>query len=330
MAQASSHNPWLPAQVNTQSSVMRRAGIELELADITPENVIQCMTRLYGGKATHNHAFHYTISDTQLGDFTLELDAKLLQRIDLNFDPQYQFVSDQAMRWIQKAAQWIVPWEIVCPPIAFDRLENLNSLFDSLREQGAKGTHHATQFAFGLHINPELPNTDSETILRYLQAFLCLYDWIYAKEQIDLIRKVAPFIKHFPSRYILKVLSCDYSPKLEQLIDDYLLDNPTRNRTLDLLPLFKFLREDTINKALPNEKINARPTLHYRLPNCDIDNPNWNLLFPWSLWLQVEKLANDEALLNQFKRDYVKEISRLGHHTDSKWVAYCDEHLTQS
>ncbi|OBX33760.1 putative amidoligase enzyme [Halomonas elongata] len=37
------------------------------------------------------------------------------------------------------------------------------------------------------------------------------------------------------------MLDPDYQPDLRTLIDDYLEYNPTRNRELDLLPLFAYL-----------------------------------------------------------------------------------------
>lgn len=330
MSDSKTSNFWLPEHLYTQEKKPRRVGVEIELAGLQPDTMLSVIQSLFGGNIEHKHSFCYEVTDTNSGKFKLELDAQLLQKIDLNFDPEFQAFTDQAMKWIQQAAEWIVPWEIVCPPIEFDQLEDLENLFTELRKAGAKGTYHATQFAFGLHLNPELPSNSSETITRYLQSFLCLYDWIYAKEHIDVIRKVAPFIKHFPHDYIIRVLSCDYQPELDQLMDDYLLDNPTRNRTLDLLPLFTHLDESRIRSKLPQEKINARPTLHYRLPNCDIDNPDWGLHKPWGLWLAVEALAHNPDLLQQFRRDYIKEISRLGHFADHKWVEYCDQELSKA
>ena len=88
-----------------------------------------------------------------------------------------------------------------------------------------------------------------------------------------------------------------YKPTMAQLITDYITFNPTRNKALDMLPLFKFIDEGCIENLDDKALINARPTLHYRLPNCEIDNPNWSLTESWMRWCQVELLANSPKTL---------------------------------
>lgn len=36
---------------------------------------------------------------------------------------------------------------------------------------------------------------------------------------------------------------------------------------------------------------------HYRLPNCEIHKPDWGLYVAWSDWIEVERLAADQARL---------------------------------
>lgn len=64
----------------------------------------------------------------------------------------------------------------------------------SSRDKGALGTRSAARYAFGLHLNPDLPALNATTLVQYMQAYLCLYDWIYANEEIDVARKVTPYI----------------------------------------------------------------------------------------------------------------------------------------
>ena len=100
-----------------------------------------------------------------------------------------------------------------------------------------------------------------------LKSFFCLYDWMIDVERPDLARRVTPYINHFESDYIKLVLNRDYDPTIEQLIDDYLEYNPTRNRNLDMLPLFAFIDEKRVRSVVDDPRVNARPTFHYRLPN---------------------------------------------------------------
>ncbi|MEO1695005.1 MAG: amidoligase family protein, partial [Pseudomonadota bacterium] len=85
----------------------------------------------------------------------------------------------------------------------------------------------------------------------------------------------------------------------DALIDDYLRLSPTRNTELDLLPLLAHLDADRVRRALPDEKVRARPTFHYRLPNAEIGNPNWSALREWNRWVLVEQIAADDAFLTE-------------------------------
>jgi hypothetical protein len=106
------------------------------------------------------------------------------------------------------------------------------------------------------------------------------------------------------------VLAPDYWPDQATFIQDYLALNPSRNRALDLLPLLAHLDPVAVKKALPGEKVNARPTLHYRLPNSDIDNPHWHLLDAWQDWQQVELLVQSPEQLDDLCRRYLRHLDR--------------------
>ena len=131
-----------------------------------------------------------------------------------------------------------------------------------------------------------------------MKAFLCLSDWLVARADINLARRVTRYVDPFPPDYIRKVIAPDYRPDLSVLIDDYLADNPTRNRMLDMLPLFLFLDEERVRKVTDDPLVKARPTFQYRLPDCEIHKPEWGLYLAWNDWVEVERLAADRARLN--------------------------------
>src|SRR5690606_7790725 len=79
---------------------------------------------------------------------------------------------------LRVSAEPLVPMEVVSPPLPLDQLHEFDSLVALLRTAGARGTRDGLAFAFGLHLNPELPDTDTATVLAYLRAFLCLFDWL--------------------------------------------------------------------------------------------------------------------------------------------------------
>ena len=106
----------------------------------------------------------------------------------------------------------LVPWEIVAAPIPFKDLPRLYPLIEDLRDSGAAGTRLAPHYAFGVHLNPELPALDANTILRYLQAYCCFYDWIKETEKTDFSRRITPYIDHFSKAYVTKILAPNYAP----------------------------------------------------------------------------------------------------------------------
>lgn len=225
-----------------------------------------------------------------------QLDEVLLSELADMELPDLETMASEALSLVAKN---VVPLEIVTPPIPLSELHWLDTLVRRLRDHEAKGTRHLLFYAFGVHLNPELPNLDVATILRYFRAFLCLHDWLAEEEKVAFSRRVTPFINRFPSDYTRKVVSPHYCPTQAEFIDDYLDANPSRNRALDLLPLLTWLDEPRVRALLPEEKIGKRPTFHYRLPNSDVDNPDWSIAQPWNNWVMVERLANQPKLLNE-------------------------------
>lgn len=318
-------NNWLPTVTQTEHGKERRVGIELEFAGLEPGEVVNCVQRHFGGQLQRHNSFEFSLCDTRLGTFTIELDASYLKAVgamlEESRDLEDEFsIEAVATELLTKAAEQFVPWELVTPPVAMSDLPLVSQLFTSLRQAGALGTRNSLRYAFGLHLNPELPATNVETILAYFRAFLCLYEWIAEQDQIDLTRKLTNYIKHFNKEFILKVLDSHYQPSLPQFINDYIEANPTRNRSLDMLPLFTWLDEPRVRNRLDDPRIKGRPTLHYRLPNCDIDNPRWNLDQPWQNWLQVERLANDPVRLHDFCERYRQYLDSFTTPFDSEWL----------
>jgi hypothetical protein len=156
-------------------------------------------------------------------------------------------------------------------------------------------------------LNPEVPDREPATVLAYLRAFLLLEDWIIENAEVDLSRRIAPFIRPFPETYRRRVLALDYAPDAQQLLADYVAANPTRNRGLDLLPLFCALYGDSFLAQVEEaELVKARPTFHYRMPNCELSTPDWSPRADWNRWVALEKLAEDRALLAELSSAYLE------------------------
>lgn len=285
----------------------RTLGIEIEMSDLEPNRIAQIVQDQLGGNINWITPFEIEINDTQFGTFKLELDSSQIKevgqksKIEGDLSSQKILSSERSieltyLKALSSVASTVVPWEIVSPPLLLDDLPRMYTLVEHLRKAGAKGTRDSLHYSFGVHLNPEGVDLTPQTIVNHLRSFFCLYEWIVDIEKPDLARRIAPHINHFPEAYISKILDPNYQPDLDQLINDYIDHNPNRNRDLDMLPMFAFLKPKIINDRINDSRVNARPTYHYRLPNCDIDNPLWNIDLAVELWMTVEELAMDKKL----------------------------------
>ncbi|MBP2300252.1 amidoligase family protein [Azospirillum picis] len=277
----------------------RRVGVELEFADLDAPSAAACVHELFGGTVTRENPHRCTVSGTTLGDFTVELDMR-----SAHPGKGGAAVLDPLRPLWGNIGSLVMPFEIAAPPVSFDRLPDLEALVAALRARGAAGTDASPLFAFGLHFNPEVARTDGNYVLDHLKAFLVLAPWLRREIRVDPTRRLSGFIAAFPPAYAARVADPGYRPELGGLIDDYLADNPTRNRELDLFPLFAFLDRDRLAAAMQDPHIRPRPTFHYRLPNARLSDPAWSLAADWNRWVTVERLAADRGLLDRLGADY--------------------------
>lgn len=279
----------------------RRVGVELELGGLDAHAAAEIVREWLGGTVRHLTDAEQEV-DTALGTFRVELDAtpvKKLARLGRSGG-----VAGLAADVVTRLATEVVPCEIVTPPLEERELARLDELVVRLAAAGARGTYDALRFAFGLHFNPELPDPTAPRILAHLRAFSLLYRWLLDESEIDTVRRVAVYIDPFPTDYVQLIMRDDYAPSRDALIDDYLTHNPTRNRALDMLPLFAHLDPKRVRARLDEPLIKPRPTFHYRLPNCRVGEPGWRITDEWQRWLRVEALAADAEALERARHDF--------------------------
>ncbi|SEQ09643.1 Putative amidoligase enzyme [Ectothiorhodospira magna] len=323
---------------HTPDGHVRRVGVELEMAEISLDAIADIILDCFGGTPQRLSPFEQQVTETALGDFRLELDSRLLKRREyLDYLETMGITVDRDAepgaleRMVADVAGLIVPHEVVAPPIAHHLLPEMDRLRARLQAAGAKGTHTSLLHAFGLQLNLELASHDVQSILRHLQAFVLLNDWLLEAAQTDLSRRLTPFVEPFPSGWGERILQPDYAPDLPGLIDDYLTDNPTRNRPLDMLPLFAHLSPEQIKAApVEHDLIRPRPTFHYRLPDCRIDEPDWNLSLPWNGWVAVEQLADDPQRLAVMAQAYLNQSQDNLVDKGRRWVAQVSDWLRSS
>lgn len=287
----------------------RCVGVEIEYQGPRPRPAAEAVRRRLGGTIVEKSPFDLRVEGTPLGDFRVEVDARFLKNreyldflervgVDVRDSPLREPLED----WLERVSAAIVPQELVTPPLPLSELPRLEELASDLRALGAKGTRDSLFYAFGVHLNPELWSREVRVVRNVLQSFLLLYDGLVAT--MDLARRIGPFVSDFPEPYRDLVLDPDYDPDLATFVADYVHHNPTRNRSLDLLPVLKELHAPGPWHLLEEpDLVSARPAFHYRLPDSRIDDPGWTVAETWAPWVRIETWAcNRDALEGLLER----------------------------
>ncbi len=301
----------LPERYNSDGRI-RRVGVELEFGGLSPEQAADIVGRVLGAHAEQVDPFRHRIA-TQYGHFTVELDTRWAHPdfvADFATDLPDDIREDFAKGVSQAAGTVLVnvfPVELVCPPIPYDQLTMLRPLRSALADAGALGTAHSAFSGFGMHLNVEVANLEVDHLLAVTRAYLLLDFWLRRESRIALVRQLQHYIQPFSEAYKRHVLAPDYFPDLATFMDDHMRLNPTRNMELDLLPIFAEIDIDRVNAALPGIKNSPRPTFHWRLPNCRIDEPEWEPGQDWERWVTVETLAVDKPQLDHFAGAYLRD-----------------------
>jgi len=321
-------NNILPAVANKADGTPRRVGTEIEFAGVSIGTTASLIADHWGGNIQVESDYEYKVVDSHYGDFKIELDFEYLKkrgqsrRSGMLKPNNFERVSEDILA---AAAKQVVPCEVVSPPMAIADMPVLDELCARLAEQGAQGTGDSLLYAFGVHFNPEIPALDASLARDYLQAFVLLSEWIIKRSRIDLSRRISTFADPFPRHYVSKIIQPDYAPDWSQLIDDYIDDNPTRNRGLDMLPMFAHVDETRVRSRLSDSLIKSRPTFHYRLPNCRLGEADWTIMSEWQYWLRVEQLAQDASLRSQLMKEYLQLQNSTVSRLLSDWPERMDE-----
>lgn len=300
----------------------RRVGVEVEFAGLPVQTVAEQVVAVLGGDLTVHTDYEIQVSSTRLGDCTVEVDFALLKRLGqarTEAEQEPGLIEQWSEDMLAAVARQVTPCEIVTAPIEFAQVVELDPLMEALRQAGAQGTDDALVYAFGVHFNPEVTGLDVSDILPTMQAFALLHDWLLVHMQVDWVRRIAPFIRPWPAEYVAHILAPDYQPDITTLIDDYLTHNATRNRALDLLPLFAHIDAERVNAAVGDDKTKPRPTYHYRLANCRISDPEWRISAEWQPWLLIESLAQDTTKRAAMSQAYRQVLAQMTGDLFAEW-----------
>lgn len=321
----------LPPRLEDDKGEVRRVGFEFEVGNVGVQTLARGLAEKLGGQLNANSSFEVVLEGSALGRLKVVRDTHLLTslayrdwlgNLGVDFSP-----GSEGERWernVDKFSRQLIPCEIVTAPIAIAELPSLHQIISVIEAMEGEGTQRSFYYAFGLHMNPSIPSSEVESLLAYVQSFLLLSDWIIEDAGTDFTRRFfTKYIDPFPKAYSELVLRPNYQPDRVTFIDDYLHHNPTRNRSLDMLPIFCELDRERVMaciSASEKQLVKGRPAFHYRLPDCRVGEPGWTLQDEWNRWQLVEVLASDTAkrleLLDAWQREQAR--FRFSHRT--AWV----------
>ncbi|MCA9646318.1 MAG: amidoligase family protein [Polyangiaceae bacterium] len=290
-----------PRRLNPQGNE-RRLGLEFEFVGVSLEQAADVVRDVFGGEARRETEFHWVVDSPELGEFSVECDAKFLkekQYEDAASRLGLELSEEEKSRFAELVLEYsdrVVPNEIVTPPLPLQRI----GMADELNRRFAKAMEGSplSVAPCGLHINVEVASFETAWILAVMRAYAQSYERIVSDSEVSLLRRVFPYIKPYPALYVAQLEDPEYKPDQWTLIEDYARLVGTRNMGLDVLPLFGYLSGDQLERHdhLEHELIKPRPAFHYRLPNCRLGDPDWSVAQEWNRWVSIERIAEAAEL----------------------------------
>lgn len=295
----------------------RLTGVEIEYSGVSAEDTAKIAVRELGGTARQTDDHAWTVDGSDIGDIEVYLDTAL------------RYADDSAVKKVGlDVGRAVIPVELVTDPLTRAQMGQLDGLRDALRQAGAEGTRAGMTYGFGVHFNPAIASTKAEDITAPLIAYALIEDWMRKAEPIDLSRRVLPFTDPYPTD-LVQAFCNEGIVSPDRAMAIYLDHAPSRNYGLDMLPIFAWLDEDRVRQALGDDPTSARPTFHFRLPDCRIDEENWSLAREWDRWRLVEQIAADADLMTRLMTEWNDTHGRVTLRR-SPWAERCGEILSDA
>lgn len=286
------------------SGAVRRIGVEVEFSGLTEAETANTIAAFLGGAPVRKGHNYFLVEGSEIGDLEVYLDTAFRQ------------ANPSGLRAISlDLSRDVVPVEIVTQPLDLAGIGRLDEVVRRLRDAGAEGSHAGIFLGYGVHFNVAVPSLDTPGLLPIMRAYALLEDWLRVAGMMDGTRRLMPFADPYPGGYVRRLFACPLDAGVERLIGIYLEETPTRNRGLDMLPVFRQIDEAAVIAAVSGaESVSARPTFHYRLPDSRVDEPDWSIAYEWNRWVLIERIANDAGLTSRMIDAWLKHhsVPRLG------------------
>ncbi len=288
----------LPGRENKE----RLVGIEIEFIGVPLDKATDLVAEVFGGQVEKKDEYIYHVTHSEFGEFRVECDSSFvksrkfnqwLSKLGIDLEPEDVQKMDEK---IAQGANVLIPFEIITPPLPLSQIDRFDELIEKLKE--AKRNLDRIPFSLapcGLHINVEAPSLEVKDLQSIVASFSQSYDNLVEEIDVDKKRQIAPYIAPYPREYRRLLMNPSYEPDIKTFFEDYLKFNPTRNRALDLTTIIGHMNWELLekyeDKGVELELIKPRPAFHYRLPNCHLDDEDWNFKTEWQRWVKVENKA---------------------------------------
>ena len=303
-------------QPETAEGCPRLTGVEIELGGLDEARCADLCARHLGGRARQVDEAIWQVEDSRIGGLKVYLDTALRHA-------DKTALRDAAL----SLGREVIPVEIVTDPLDRDGLIALDGLREALRQAGALGSGGGLFFGFGVHLNVQVASDRAEAIVPTLLAYALIEDWLRIANPIDQMRRVLPFAAPCPRRLVRRLIALGRGARLGHVMDAYVQEAPSRNFGLDMLPVFAWIDAGRIGSVLTSAT-SARPTFHFRLPDCRIDEPGWTLDSEWRRWRTVERVAAEADVLAELSQGW--ETANAGVPMPRAfWAERCGAILTQ-
>ena len=264
----------------TRDGDERLVGVEVEFGHLSEARATEILSSRFGGDASGTGGRECILDVAGIGRFRIYLDTRYRGQVE-------RLLGDTGI----DLARMVVPVEMVTPPLSPARLPDLDAVLDDFAAAGASGTTKGLFFGFGVHLNVAVRSLSVADLLPVMRAFAFLEDWLRQADPIDVSRRTLPFVAHWP-RTLTDALADDPPDDADALLDLCLSRMPSRNHSLDVMPVLAMLDMDRVRAAAQEPlAISARPAWHYRLPDCRIGEAGWSLAWEWNKWVLVEEIA---------------------------------------
>ncbi|PKQ12799.1 MAG: hypothetical protein CVT70_07280 [Alphaproteobacteria bacterium HGW-Alphaproteobacteria-1] len=282
----------LPHPLNAEGK-LRRVGVEIELGGVSEAEVARLCADVLGGKTEQQDSHIWAVDGSDIGAIEVYLDIFLRNATKTR-------LRDLAL----DLGREVVPVEIVTEPLDMNGLARLDGLREALRKAGALGSGAGLLFGFGVHFNIEVASESDADTVRPLLAYALIEDWLRAAYPIDEARRLLPFTDPYPTDFVRALITAGPGATRDHVTGLYLTHTPSRNRGLDMLPLFAHFDPGRIAAAI-EDKTSARPTFHFRLPDWRVAGDSALLRRLSDAW------EDDHGLLTLLRQSWAARAGRI-------------------